>query len=92
MQQVRALEAALHASAARQDATRTGQTAGERTVLDVLHADNDHAATTLALAQARSRLLVAQLQLAQLAGQLDESALQHANQSLAASKPNNQTK
>jgi len=92
VQQVRALEAALHASAARQDATRTGQTAGERTVLDVLHADNDHAATTLALAQARSRLLVAQLQLAQLAGQLDESALQHANQSLAASEPNNQTK
>ena len=90
VQQVRALEAALHASAARQDATRTGQTAGDRTVLDVLHADNDHAATTLALAQARSSLLVAQLQLAQLAGQLDESALQQANQSLAASQPNNQ--
>lgn len=83
VQQVRALEAALHASAARQDATRTGHAAGDRTVLDVLHADNDHAATVLALAQARSRLLLTQLQLAQLAGTLDETALQQASQSLA---------
>lgn len=83
VQQVRALEAALLASAARQDATRTGHAAGDRTVLDVLHADNDHAATTLALTQARSRLLLTQLQLAQLAGQLDETALQQASQSLA---------
>ena len=54
----------------------------------MLHADNDHAATTLALAQARSRLLLAQLQLAQLAGTLDEAALQQANQAFAqAPKP-----
>ena len=88
VQQVRALGAALQASAARQEATRIGQATGERTVLDVLHADNDHAATTLALAQARSRLLLAQLQLAQLAGTLDEAALQQANQAFAqAPKP-----
>ena len=88
VQQVRALEAALQASAARQEATRIGQATGERTVLDVLHADNDHAATTLALALARSRLLLAQLQLAQLAGTLDEAALQQANQAFAqAPKP-----
>ena len=80
--------AALQASAARQEATRIGQATGERTVLDVLHADNDHAAATLALAQARSRLLLAQLQLAQLAGTLDEAALQQANQAFAqAPKP-----
>ena len=41
-----------------------------------------------ALAQARSRLLLAQLQLAQLAGTLDEAALQQANQAFAqAPKP-----
>ena len=85
---VRALEAALQASPARQEATRIGQATGERTVLDVLHADNDPAPPTLALAQARSRLLLAQLQLAQLAGTLDEAALQQANQAFAqAPKP-----
>lgn len=80
--QVLALQEALLASSARQDATRTGYEAGDRTLLDVLHADNDHAATQLALAQARSRLLIDQLQLAQLAGQLDEGALRQASQSL----------
>lgn len=82
--QVQALEAALQASAARQDATRTGHAVGHRTVLDVLQADSEHANTQLALAQARSRLLLAQLQLAQLAGALDESALHQANRQLLA--------
>lgn len=86
LQQVQALQAALHASRARQEATRIGQDTGERTVLDVLHADNDTASTTLALAQARSDLLLAQLQLAQLAGQLDEAALQRANTALLNTK------
>ncbi len=81
-QQVEALQQALLASSARQDATRTGYEVGHRTLLDVLHADNDHAATQLALAQARSRLLIHQLQLAQLAGRLDEAAMQQANQTL----------
>lgn len=81
-QQVEALQQALVASSARQDATRTGYEVGHRTLLDVLHADNDHAATQLALAQARSRLLLHQLQLAQLAGRLDEAAMQQANQTL----------
>ncbi|MBS0465728.1 MAG: TolC family outer membrane protein [Proteobacteria bacterium] len=81
-QQVEALQQALVASSARQDATRTGYEVGHRTLLDVLHADNDHAATQLALAQARSRLLIHQLQLAQLAGRLDEAAMQQANQTL----------
>ena len=82
-EQVRALQEALAASDARQDATRTGYEVGQRTLLDVLHADNDRAATQLALAQARSRLLVHRLQLAQLAGQLDAAALAQANQALA---------
>ena len=83
-EQVLALQEALVASGARQDATRTGYEVGHRTLLDVLHADNDHAATQLALAQARSRLLVLQLQLAQLAGQLDEGVLRQAGASFMA--------
>jgi outer membrane protein len=80
---VQALQEALAASQARQDATRTGYEVGHRTLLDVLHADNDTAATRLALAQARSALLLHRLQLAQLAGQLDEAALRQAGQALA---------
>ena len=80
---VQALQEALAASQARQDATRTGYEVGHRTLLDVLHADNDTAATRLALAQARSALLLHRLQLAQLAGQLDEAALRQAGQVLA---------
>jgi len=83
-QQVQALQQALLASSARQDATRTGYEVGDRTLLDMLHADNDHAGTQLALAQARSGLLVLQLQLAQLAGQLDEAVLRQAGASFMA--------
>lgn len=82
-QRVQALQEALAASLARQDATRTGYEVGHRTLLDVLHADNDTAATRLALAQARSALLLHRLQLAQLAGQLDEAVLRQASQALA---------
>lgn len=82
-QRVQALEHALTASLARQDATRTGREVGHRTLLDVLNADNDAAATRLSLAQARSELLLNQLRLSQLAGQLDEAALHRANQQLA---------
>ena len=82
-EQVLALQEALAASSARQDATRTGYEVGHRTLLDVLHADNDRTATQLALAQARSRLLLNRLQLAQLAGQLDAAALARASQTLA---------
>ncbi|HQQ71876.1 MAG TPA: TolC family protein, partial [Alicycliphilus sp.] len=80
---VQALQEALTAVQARQDATRTGYEVGHRTLLDVLNADNASAATVLALAQARSTLLIQRLQLAQLAGQLDEATLSQANQALA---------
>ncbi|GAA4004829.1 TolC family outer membrane protein [Comamonas faecalis] len=82
-EQVRALQQALIAGDARQDATRTGYEVGQRTLLDLLHADNDRAATELALAQARSQLLLHRLQLAQLAGRLDAAALAQASQALA---------
>lgn len=89
-QRVHALMQALTASEARQDATLTGHEVGHRTLLDVLNADNDTAATRLALAQARSELLLNQLRLSQLAGQLDEAALQRANQML--DTPSNQSR
>lgn len=83
-ERVQALSEALQASEARLDATRTGLEVGHRTVLDLLGAENDTAATRLALAQARAGLLLDRLRLAQLAGRLDEDALASANQALSA--------
>ena len=54
-------------------------------MLNLLNAQNDSASARLALAQARSQLLLERLRLAQLAGQLDESALRSVNQQLEAS-------
>lgn len=70
-----ALQAALTASQARLDATRTGVQAGDRTTLDLLNAENDAAASELALQQARVALLMHRLRLAALAGELDEGQL-----------------
>ncbi len=78
-ERVQALGQALQASEARLDATRTGLEVGHRTVLDLLNAENDTAATRLALAQARASLVLEQLRLASLAGQLDEAALRSAS-------------
>ena len=83
-QRVHALEQAQVASRARLDATQTGHEVGDRTLLDLLNAQNDDAATALALAQARSALLIDHLRLALLAGQLDEARLRAANQVLGA--------
>lgn len=82
-ERVQALAEALAASRSRQGATQLGQEVGDRTLLDVLNADNDSAAARLALAQARSELLLDRLRLAQLAGQLHEQALRSAQQGLA---------
>ncbi|MCZ2104767.1 MAG: TolC family protein, partial [Burkholderiales bacterium] len=77
-----ALEAALSASRLREDATHTGYEVGERTLLDLLHARNDTAATEQQLAQARADTLLARLRLAQLAGQLGEAALREVGTAL----------
>ncbi len=82
-ERVRALLQALEASESRLDATRTGHEVGERTTLDLLNAENDRAAARLALAQARVGLWVDRLELAALAGQLDEAALRAADADLA---------
>lgn len=70
-----ALQAALEASLARLDATRTGLQAGDRTTLDLLNAQNDAAAAELALVQARVQLITRRLRLAALAGALGEAEL-----------------
>ena len=82
-ERVQALTENLAASEARQGATRLGQEVGDRTLLDLLNAENDSAAARLALAQARSQLLLDRLRLAQLAGQLNEGTLRSVNQALA---------
>ena len=80
--QVAALTAAARASDARLDATRTGREAGDRTTLDLLNAENDAAATQLALAQARVQVQLDGLRLARLAGTLDEPRLQRVQEAL----------
>ena len=82
-ERVQALAHALQASEERTAATQLGYEVGDRTLLNWLTAQNDSASARLALAQARSQLLLERLRLAQLAGQLDESALRSVNQALA---------
>lgn len=79
---VAALEDGLKASAARLDATRLGRKAGDRTLLDVLNAENDHAQAALALAQARTGQVQQRLMLAALADRLDEALLAQVNAAL----------
>jgi len=76
-QRVQALADALHASEARQGATRLGHAVGDRTLLDRLNAENDAGAARLALAQARAGLLLDHRRLAALAGRLDKTAQPH---------------
>ncbi len=85
-QRVQALAQALQASQSRLDATRTGREAGDRTLLDLLGAQSDAATAELALAQARSALMLDELRLALLAGVLDEQRLRTASQALAAAQ------
>jgi len=74
-----ALAESHKASAARLDATRLGRQVGDRTTLDLLQAETDASSATLALLQARIELLINQLRLQALAGQLNEPALQAVN-------------
>ncbi|QHS10971.1 TolC family protein [Sinimarinibacterium sp. NLF-5-8] len=81
---VGALEAALKANLSRRDATRLGREVGERTTLDLLDAENEVAASRLALLQGRIEDVTYRLQLTALIGQLDESALGALDERLAA--------
>ena len=74
-----ALAESHKASAARLDGTRLGRQVGDRTTLDLLQAETDASSATLALMRARIELLIKQLRLQALAGQLNEPALQAVN-------------
>lgn len=80
---ITALQQGLTASAARLDATRLGREVGDRTTLDVLNAENDHAQAALALAQARVDQVLTRLRLAALADRLDEDLLAQLSATLA---------
>ena len=77
------MQGGLKASAARLDATRTGRELGDRTLMDVLNAENDHARATLALAEARTSQVQQRLRLAALADRLDEPMMGQINAALA---------
>ncbi len=76
---VHALDDGLKASAARLDATRLGRAVGDRTLMDVLNAENDHARATLALDEARTEQVRQRLRLAVLADRLDDSLIAQLN-------------
>ena len=76
---VRALAAALKASQSRLEATRLGHKMGDRSTLDLLNAENDAANARLSWLQARVAVMMNRLQLAALAGKLEESQLHDIN-------------
>ena len=79
---IHALAESLKATRARLDATRLGRQVGDRTTLDLLNAENDASSSELALLQARVDVLLNQLRLHALAGDLDESRLLPVNAQL----------
>jgi len=79
---LQALTQAHQASLARLDATRLGKQVGDRTTLDLLNAENDASAAALNLLQARTDVLLNQLRLHALVGQLDTEKLQAVNAAL----------
>lgn len=83
-----ALQNALKASAARLDATRLGRAVGDRTLMDVLNAENAHQQATLALSQARAEQVQQRLRLLALADRLDETGVAAVNTSLQAASTN----
>lgn len=73
--QVSALSAALKASAARLDATKTGQEVGHRTVLDVLNAQNQNTQVRINLESAKQQYVMSRLRLGALVQALDEGMI-----------------
>lgn len=74
-----ALSEARKASLARLDATRLGRQVGDRTTLDLLQAENDASGAELTLLQARIDLLLNQLRLHALVGDLNQPRLEVVN-------------
>lgn len=88
---VLALQEALTASAARLDATRLGRQVGDRTTLELLSAESDHAAAELALLQSQADLAMARLRFDALQGQLTQRSLQEVNAGFTSAPPGGKT-
>ena len=73
--QVTALNQALKASAARLDATKTGQEVGHRTLLDVLNAQNQNTQVRINLEAAKENYVLSRLRLGALAQNLDANTV-----------------
>jgi outer membrane protein len=76
---IKAVEQALVSSKVKLEATELGKEAGDRTTLDVLNAEQDYYATRTELFRARYQTLLSYLNLAAVAGSLDEKRLAEVN-------------
>ncbi len=76
---IKAVEQALVSSKVKLEATELGKEAGDRTTLDVLNAEQDYYATRTELFRARYQTLFSYLNLAAVAGSLDEKRLEEVN-------------
>jgi outer membrane protein len=76
---IKATEQALHSSQVKLDATKLGKEAGDRTTLDILNAEHDYFMTKTALYRERYQMLLSYLNLAAVAGLLDEKRLAEVN-------------
>ncbi|KXW55332.1 TolC family protein [Ferrovum sp. PN-J185] len=79
---VEALKAAWQASEARRKATQLGKKVGDRTTLDLLNAETDAANAHLNWIQSRVDLIINELNLAALSGQLTEDRIKEINSTL----------
>ena len=79
---LKSLEAAERASTVRLVATKLGRKVGDRTMLDLLNAENDASAAQLALFKGRIERIALALQLAAATGELNEAVLASANAEL----------
>lgn len=76
---IKATEQALHSSKVKLDATELGKEAGDRTTLDILNAEQDYFMTRTTLYRERYQMLLSYLNLAAVAGSLDEKRLAEVN-------------
>ncbi len=76
---IKATEQALLSSKVKLDATELGKEAGDRTTLDILNAEQEYYSTRTALFRERYQMLLSYLNLAAVAGLLDEKRLAEVN-------------
>ncbi len=80
---INAVEQALISSKVKLEATELGKEVGDRTTLDLLNAEQDYYATHTALYRAQYQTLISYLNLAAVAGTLDDKRLAEVNSFLS---------